>query len=369
LKPQFNVMHIVLSLECGGLEKLAIDLSENMNQNGFSARICCLENTGELENQANSKGIEVVLVKKRPGLDMTLLFRLARIMREKRIDLVHTHNMSPLLYGTLAAKIAGIPAVINTRHGREKYQRSPFIWNMNNAIVAISEDARHQMLRWNRFDKNKTRVIYNGIDVDKYSFKGRGNEFKKSLNLDSSTRLIASVARLSPEKDQFTLLNAFSRVLMRNCRTKMVIIGDGALRKELELYAEKLGLSKDVFFLGFRQDIPEILSGIDLFAVSSLMEGVSLTILEAMAAGLPIIATKVGGNPEVIVDGVTGILVSSKDPNAMADAIIKVLANAELAKSMGLAARRRVEEKFSLNRMANEYMDLYESCLRHKKAM
>lgn len=362
-----NIMQIVLSLECGGLEKLVLDLTTMLNRNGFNACICCLDKFGELAIQAKNKKIEVILIKKLPGKDVSLPIRLGYVIRKKKIDIVHTHNMSPLFYGTLGARLAGVPVVINTRHGREKKHRSSLIWNMNDRIVVISEDAKQQMLKWNSMNSQKTKVIFNGIDVNEYSDEEESTNIKKSLGIDSSHLVIGTVARLSPEKDQKILIKAFSQALSKCANARLVIVGDGQLRGQLEGYCRKLGILNNVLFLGFRQNIPQLLSIFDIFVLSSLTEGISLTLLEAMAAKKPIVATHVGGNPEVVVDGLTGLLVPPKDPDKMANAMLKILQNPDLAKRMGAAGRKRVEEKFSLDRMVREYEKLYEECLMRKR--
>jgi sugar transferase (PEP-CTERM/EpsH1 system associated) len=363
---EVNIMHIVFSLECGGLEKIAIELSAKLNSGVFNSCICCIDTFGELSDEAMKRGVEVILIKRKPGKDITLPFRLARLIKKKRIDLVHTHNMGPLFYGTLAGKLAGVPVIMNTRHGREKKRRNSYIWNMNAAVIAISEDAKKEMLKWNRIDTKKMKVIYNGIDIGRYSNRQNGSEVKNELNIKPSTLVVGTVARLCPEKDQFTLIGAFSKVVNKIDTAKLIFVGDGILREELNSHAEKLGISHKVMFLGFRNDIYNILPAFDVFALSSFTEGVSLTLLEAMAMERPIVATNVGGNPEVVVDGVTGFLVPPKESQKMADAIVKLLHNPELAQKMGEAGRRRVEEKFSLERMVKEYKDLYEECLAKK---
>lgn len=363
---KINIMHIVFSLECGGAEKVAIGLSGKLNGGVFNSCICCLDAFGELSDEARKKEIEVILVKRKPGKDITLPFRLARIIKEKRIDLVHTHNMGPLFYGTLAAKLAGVPVVINTRHSREKKRKGSYVWNMNDAVITISEDAKKELLKWNRIDTKKTKVIHNGIDTNRYACLQDGSEARSMLNINTSTFVVGTVARLSPVKDQFTLIDAFSKVISETNDAKLIFVGDGALREELISYTKKLGIYDKVMFLGFRDDVFNILPTFDVFVLSSLTEGISLTLLEAMAAGRPIVATNVGGNPEVIIDGVTGFLIPPKEPQNMSEAIAKILQNPELAKQMGEAGRRRVEEKFSLERMVKEYRDLYEECLERK---
>lgn len=361
-----KVIHIVFSLEYGGLERIAIELAKHLNSGRYNVSICCLDTLGELTAEARANGIEVFLVKRRPGPDFTLPIRLAHILRKRKADVVHTHNMGPLLYGTLGARLAGVPVVINTRHGRAPKRTNAYIWKANDAIIAISQDARDEIVKWNHIRLDKLKVIYNGIDNDRYSSEKTGDTIRQNLNIESGAMVVGTVARLSEEKDQFTLLDAFAKVISELQNVYLVIAGDGPLRKDLESHASDLGISQRVRFLGFRDDISSILRILDLFVLSSTSEGISLTLLEAMAAGLPIVATKVGGNPEVVIDGTTGFLVAPKKPAEMAEAIYNLLSDKKLAREMGDAGKKRVEEKFSLERMAKEYKEVYEECLARK---
>ena len=366
MKSRINVIQIVLSLECGGLEKMVIDLASRLNNEKFNNIICCLDNFGNLADQARDKNIEVIMVKRRPGADFLLPLRLAYILKKKKANIVHTHNPTPLFYGTLAAWLARVPVLINTRHGRERRIRKRFIWAMNDGIVAISEDAKRELIKSNKLNSEKIRIIYNGTDIDRYSCKKNGSIIKKSLNISPSDFIVGTVARLSPEKDQITLLKAFSKIVELGYAVKLVIAGDGVLRVELENFCKDLNIADNVLFLGFREDIPEIVNIFDVFVLSSVTEGISLTLLEAMAEKKPIVATNVGGNPEVVIDGLTGFLVPSKNPDAMSEAVIKLLLDKELAARMGEEGGGRVEKKFSLSRMSTEYGKLYEDCYYRK---
>lgn len=347
-----NIMHVVLSLEYGGLEKVTLDLANHLNNVRFKVTICCLDRLGDLAKEAENRGIKVLFVKRKPGIDFSLPFRLRRVFKDEKIDIVHTHNHAPMLYGTLGARLAGIRAIFNTIHGREKKIKNKAIWSMvwkmNSRIITISQDAKKELVKHSGINPEKIGVIYNGIDISRFKKSGVDNN------------IIGTVSRLSLEKDNFTMLEAFKIITSRFDNVSLVIAGDGPLRESLKSKVESLKLEDKVQFLGFRNDIPEILSGFDVFALSSLTEGISISLLEAMASGKPVVATNVGGNPEVVVNGETGLLVPPKDPAKMAEAIIKILSDKEMAKRMAEAGRKRAEEKFSLERMVKEYQELYE---------
>jgi len=366
MKNRIHVIQIVLSLKCGGLERLVLDLASRLNNSRFRSSICCLDEAGELASEAEALGIKVIVTKRRPGRDVFLPFKLAKILKEENVDIVHTHNPGALIYGTIAARLAGTKVVINTRHGRERRPVNGLIWAMNDTIAAISKDAKERLLKYNKINPKKINIVHNGVEIERFSSSQNKDTKKKLLNTQTDCQIIGTVSRLAEEKDQFTILEAFSKVSKNISKVRLVFVGDGPLRKELENYSGKIGISNKVIFLGFQKDIGEIVKTFNLFSLPSLTEGISLSLLEAMAAGKPCVATNVGGNPEVVVDGETGILVPPKDPQAMADAIVKILRNPELAQKMGAAGRRRVEEKFSLDRMVGEYEELYEKCLSRK---
>ncbi|MHC4123086.1 MAG: glycosyltransferase [Planctomycetota bacterium] len=359
-------MQVVLSLDCGGLEKVSIGIASKLNSSKYRPSICCLDNAGDLAEQAEKMGIKVIVAGRKPGIDFSLLPRLAKILKQEKIDIVHTHNPGALIYGTLAAKLAGIPVIVNTRHGRAKRRVNGLIWNMNSAVIAISEDAKERLLKHNRLNSNKLKVIYNGVETKHFRNVVNAKTKKQLLNIDKSRLVIGTVSRLSEEKDQLILIDSLARVSQVFDNVVLVFVGDGPLRSKLKKHAEKTGVKNKVIFLGFRKDVAKIINTFDIFTLSSLMEGVSVSLLEAMAAGKPVVVTNVGGNPEVVVDGETGFLIPPKNPDKTAEAMIKLLKNPELAKRMGNAGRKRVEEKFSLDKMVKGYKELYDHYLNKK---
>jgi len=361
-----KILQIVLSLKYGGLENLVVGFSQNLRKRGIESEIVCLAEGGELKLKAEQSGIKVFVLNKKEGFNFKLIFRLAKLLKQQKADIVHTHNIPPLIYGSLAAAMVGIKC-LNTRHGRGKKMTNWFIWGLNKFIVAISKDAHNQMLLHNKIDKQKARFIYNGVDIA--SFSGGINEesinlIKSEIGVQPGSFVVGHIARLTRVKDQETLLKAFQKVIENETKAELVIVGDGPLNQKLRQSASDLGIATYVKFLGYREDIKDLLSVFDVIVLPSLMEGVSLTILEAMAAGKPVIVTNVGGNPEVVVDGETGLLVPSRDPQKMADAIMRILSDPSLARRMGEAGRKRVEEKFSLEKMVNEYEKVYRNILK-----
>ena len=359
--------------------------------------MACLEESGPLATLADALGIRVVALGKRStGVDWRLVPALAALIRSERIDVVHTHNMGPLVYGSLAARLAGRRAVLNTRHGREAKRSPGLIWRLNGAVVAISEDARRRMLAINRLGTVPVRVIYNGINCGAFNpstrpaFGGtrsglrpaddhlessyvstglRGDltsDAKCALNFNPGRPLIGTVGRLAPEKDYATLLRAVAALRRTGLDAELALVGDGAMRRDLEQLASELGIGGRVRFLGYRTNIRALLAAFDVFTLSSLTEGIALTLLEAMAAGKPVVATRAGGNPEVVVEGETGLLVEPGRPEALAEALGRVLSDPALARRLGEAGRRRVETCFAVDRMVQEYVELYATLNHHE---
>lgn len=361
-----NVMHVVLSLDCGGLEHLVVQLARQLQENGVKSEVACLDKKGKLGQLAAQSGIEVFELGKKNGLDFGLAWELSRLIRTRKTDLVHTHNFGPLIYGSVAARLAG-KRCINTRHGRTDKQVPAWIWRLNSFVVCVSQDTKNHLLEYNRIPAEKMRVIYNGILPEGFRRKLNTEEkqsLKRKLCLREDSFVIGTTGRLAKEKDQATLLKASSQIAQRATNVELVLAGDGPLRPELEKLAQELGLGDHVKFLGYRNDIAQLLNIFDVYALSSIREGLSLSILEAMAAGLPVVATEVGGNPEVVIEGKTGYLVPCASAEKLGSAIMKLYNDRPLAQAMGEAGRKAIHEKFDLDHMASQYERLYKEALK-----
>ena len=366
-----KLAHIVLNLNTGGLEKLVVEFATKPPRN-FLPIVFCLKEKGELAQEVENSGVKVLALSKKEGFDTLLIFRLALLFQKEKISIVHTHNFAAYLYGTLAARVAGVPIVIDTEHGvylspqiRHKVL-TKMISPLVNKVIAVSDDVKKAVSSHDYISESRIVTITNGIDINKYSQRDNAAAKKRELGLSGETEVIGNVARLSPEKDHKTLLEAFSLVSKKVPSVKLVIAGDGILMEELEIETKELGMEDNVIFLGLRKDVPELLSTFDLFVLSSIREGIPLTILEAMAAGLPVVGTNVGGIGEVVMDGETGFVVPSRDPIALADAIVKILSDKCMAKEMGLKGKKRGIESFSIEQTIRKYEGLYRDYLIRK---
>lgn len=356
-----RVCHLSLGLSTGGLERLLVDIARFHDQSRWSMSFVALNEVGGPGEEIRAAGCDVTGLHLNGASRWTTIRRLARLFREQKIDVVHTHNAYPHLVGTLAAKWAGVPCVIHTRHGQRFGHGWRSRWSFRLAaygvdrIIAVSDDAARLCVAHDGVPKRQVLRIWNGIDCDKFAFQG---------SVGQTTAI--SVARLSKEKDFPTLLRATALVRERNPEFRLRIVGGGPELPRLVALRDELGLGEIVELLGERKDVPELLKTAGFFVSSSLTEGVSLTLLEAMAVGLPILATDVGGNPEVVEAGVTGELVPAGDPRPIADGILKMLAQRPLWPVMSEAARRRVETHFDIRLMVSRYESLYDECLATK---
>jgi len=357
-----KILQVVLNLKYGGLEKLVIQLSEQLIKDGYETEIVCLEERGDIAIEAQGKGIKVYCLEKKHGFDYGLIFKLGSLIKKSKANIVHTHNTSALIYGSFAARLAGVPS-INTRHSRRDEKIHSFIWNLNKYVVMVSKDTKDYVMKFNRINKKKAEVVYNGINVDAMGID-YSEDFKmkkrKELGLRQDSFILGNIGRLVLDKDQATLIKAFRKLIKRKFNGELVIVGDGPLREKLVKLIEEYGLQQYVKLLGFRDDIPEILSIFDVYVLSSIREGVSLTLLEAMAASKPVIATQVGGNPEVVVEKETGHLVPCGFPERIESAVSRLYVNRDLAEKMAIAGKKRVENMFSLKHMTDGYKSLYE---------
>jgi len=306
--------------------------------------------------------IQIYELNKPPGNSLYHLFKLARVLKSLKPVIVHTRNWGGI-DGIIAARLAGIKSVIQGEHGWDmndpngmnprRIRVRKFISRWVKEFTCVSMD----MERWlNNNVKVRRRVtqIYNGVDTKVY-FPSNGNpELKQEFRIPEDTFVIGTVGRLDPIKDHPTLFQAFEKIKETKQSVRLLVVGDGPERSILEEIAPE-----GVHFLGKRTDIPEILRSLDLFVLCSKNEGISNTILEAMATGLPVVATLVGGNPELVKNGESGTLVQPNDPDSIASAISNYMQNIDLKISHRKNGRSRVEKFFSIEKMVKNYETVY----------
>jgi glycosyltransferase involved in cell wall biosynthesis len=352
------VCHISLGLSTGGLERLLVDFAKFGDPSRYRTVFVSIHDTGRPAEEIVAHGGQVHALRMQGQGRLSIARRLAGLFRELGVNVVHTHNAFPHMVGTAAARWAGIRAIVHTRHGQRFGHGWKSRWSFKLAswgarrIVAVSDDAARLCVAEDGLPRRKVVRIWNGIDCDRFAYRGPAN-----------APVAISVARLSKEKDFPTLLRAVDLVRAKYPEFRLKIVGNGPEMDALRALRSELRLEEIVELAGERSDVPELLAQAGFFVTSSLTEGVSLTLLEAMAVGLPILATAVGGNPEVVDTGVTGRLVPSASPEKLAEGIEQMLAARSEWSLMGQAARERVLAHFDIRTMLANYQDLYDEVL------
>jgi sugar transferase (PEP-CTERM/EpsH1 system associated) len=348
-----RVCHVSVGLCTGGLERLLVDFARFHDRDRFEMEFIALQALGRPAQEIRDLGCHVNSLDAATLRPLGRIRKLAKFLHSIRADVVHTHNS--YLYGTLAAKWAGVPVVVHTRHGQRfgQSRSSRFQFAMASKlidrVIAVSDDAAELCRVEDGIPARKVARVWNGIDTERFAYRG-----------PVSNPWAIAVARLSPEKDFPTLLRAVPAIVARVPDFRLRIVGDGPERGRLLAMIGELGLVDSVELVGERSDIPELLAQAGFFVTSSLSEGISLTLLEAMAVGLPIIATRVGGNPEIVRDGFTGRLVPAGNPEALAFAISQFCQHRNRWPDMGRAGRDRVLEHFDIRSMMRSYEAIYE---------
>ena len=366
VKP-IRVMHVVQSLDVGGLENGVVNLLNRLSDHRFKHVVCCLTHAGRLAERIQSKDVEIVEMGLPTDRFRFPLFTLRRLIRRWSPDVLHTRGWGTI-DAVFAARAAGVPRLIHGEHGREATDPEGLNRKRNlvrkcfsplvDRFVAVSDDLRLWLTQIVGISPLKVMTIHNGVDTDKFVGDGR-DAARRMLGLDASTFVFGTVGRLDPVKDHGSLLQAFAAIARADRRACLVIVGDGPMRTQIESKVAELAIGERVRLLGERSDVSMLLQAFDVFVLTSIAEGISNTILEAMASGLPIVATRVGGNPELLEHGISGHMVAARDVSGLTTAFANYLVDPVLCRQHGRAARQRVVDKFSLERMAADYADLY----------
>ena len=369
------IMHVVHAFDVGGLENGVVNLINHMPRQHYRHAVVALTQISAFKDRIRTSDVAFVSLNKRPGHGVRLYPAMYRLMRRMRPAIVHTRNLAALEM-MMPARAARIPVRIHGEHGRDvadldgssrrhQWMRRayrPFVHH----YVALSRDLAGYLSQRIGVPASRISQIYNGVDTHRFTpANGRDAIVEGPFN-DRALFVFGSVGRMAVVKNPVLLARAF--VILRELdpsatHTRLIMAGDGPLRQEASDVIGAAGLANDVWMPGGRDDVPSLLRGMDCFVLPSLAEGISNTILEAMASGLPVIATKVGGNAELILQGVTGTLVPADDPAAMAKAMLDVVRDPAAARALGAAGRARAVAEFSLDGMVGRYRALYDALL------
>lgn len=357
---------LITDLAFGGAELLVVRLANGLQARGWQVRVISMMPPVAFAEELRSAGIIVESLEMKRGFpNPAALFKLIRLLRSRRPDVVHSHMFHANLLGRVSRKPAGMPVLISTIHNMYEGARWRELANrytapLSDITTIISQKSAERMVRVGAISRERLKVIPNGVDTQRYyRSEAAGKLLREELNAPGSFIWLA-VGRFAEAKDHANMIRAFQRARQARGGALLLLAGEGAMRQQAEELAEALGLTGQVLFLGVRSDIPALMSAADAYLMSSSWEGMPLVLLEAASCCLPVVATDVGGNSEVVVEGKTGFLVPPKDPASLAAAMLRLMDLSDADRqAMGLAGRKYVEENYSLERITDRWEELY----------
>ena len=370
-------MHVLDSLAMGGTERMLINLVNRMDAGRFEHVICCVSRKGEGASHLNPE-VRCLDMGKGSARDWLMPRKIANLLRVERPDVVHTRSWSGV-DGVLAQQLAKLNQrsgrLVHSEHGRNmpNIHTEPLkgrvirrmIYHLADEVFAVSAELRDHFCRETGFPAARMRVIPNGVEIAKFD-QADPQGVREELGIEANDFVIGMVARLNPTKDLLTLVRAFARLSQTTPERKprLVLVGEGQERRKVEQFAAEQNLQRAIILTGTRDDVPRLLRAMDVFVLSSFSEGMSGAVLEAMGARLPVVATNVGSNSELVSEGETGFLVEPRDETTMAERLARLMANRELARQLGEAGRRRLEQSYGIETMVQRYEELYLSLAR-----
>lgn len=371
-----KIAHVLYSFEVGGLENGVVNLINGLDQQRYSHVILCLTRASRLVDRLRRNDVEILELGKEPGNSWWLPLRLARLLRRLEPDIVHTRNWGTM-DAIVAARLGLLPIVVHGEHGRTMEEvngdNQRRIWGRKllagwvDRFVTVSHELRDWLNQKIGVAEGKITTICNGVDLERFCGGTDKQASRNRCGLKKDAFLVGTVGRLDPIKDHAALVKAIAELAPRYPHLQLVIVGAGPCYDELQTLIETLGLKSVVSLLGEQHDVPELLQALDLFVLPSKFEGISNTLLEAMACGLPVVATAAGGNLELVADGNNGLLVPKQNHAALCGALLRYLEDPLLAGKHGCAGRQRAEKHFSLERMISAYDDLYTELVSNQK--
>jgi glycosyltransferase involved in cell wall biosynthesis len=365
---KIRVVHIVPMLSPGGAERVAVHILRGLNRQryepsiiSFTGRLNC-----DLDRLLEEAGIEVRYLGKRPGFDYRMFYRLPPVLNELRADIVHTH-LHVFRYAMPFLLFRKKASLLHTVHNLAEREIEPRLrWLQRYALkhgvvpVGVAEKVADSLVRL--YGIRRCRVIPNGIPTERYAWpQVQRKEWRAKESFRDDDILFLCVARFAPQKNHALLLNSFAQGPASDPNAHLVLVGEGILQKNLEVQAKSLGIERQTHFLGLRTDIPDVLGAMDVFVLSSDYEGNPLSVMEAMAAGLPIVSTAAGGVPDLFENGKEGCLVQPGDLQGLSDSMTSLLRNRDARQSLGMAAARRARKTYDVSAMVQAYEELYES--------
>jgi glycosyltransferase involved in cell wall biosynthesis len=366
-----TVLHLSSSSGPGGAERIVCALAASLDKSQYRSLVG-LFRPGWLKDQCDSRGLATYVLSNEGFMHWRWMRDCYRLIKKEQVDVIQAHEFDAIIHGALVAKAAGVPMVA-TVHGKHYFwekrrRRVAYRWVSTYArMVAVSEDLKGFIVEQTGMSEDRVQVIYNGVD-DAAADTSQVSQYRRDLGIPDDDWVVGVVGNLYPVKGHTYLLDAIPQILQTCPNTTFLLIGRGELEVSLKTQAKTLGIENKVRFLGLRQDVPKLLALMDLFAMPSLSEGLSIALLEAMAAGKPVVVTRVGGNPELVVEGRTGYLVPAQDAQALAQAMLALLGDPNQTRTFGARAKQLVQERFTLSHMASQYLKLYQQATSREPA-
>ncbi len=363
-----KILYVALDLDLGGLQRIVHLLIEGLDRRRFEPVLCCFDRGGVFYDTLRAEGVAGCILHRRPGpFDTVLLRNLIRYVRENSITVIHSQNACAL-YAGLAGLLTGVP-VIHTDHGRLVPDKRTAVWedwlasHCLHAIVGVSEELTTYLNSHLGIAAKKLKTIVNGVDTDRFIplTREQKNRLRAQSGLAPNDLVLGTVCRFDPIKNLPFMISSMPEIVKRVPHAKLVIVGEGPMRQSLEKMIQALDMTRHIAIWPRREDIEQVMPQFDVYVCTSLSEGTSMTILEAMACGLPVVASAVGGNCS-IVDSASGILCPLNDSDAYISNIVRLLLDPLWAASMGAQSRSRAEKVYPVSRTAHRYQALYARC-------
>jgi len=369
-KERITVLHLIGTLQVGGAEQQLVSLAPLFNPERFRIIVATMQPRDTLAGALAGTHVECRSLNFRMRHFISGVWRLCSLLKREKVDILHTHMFYASWYGRLAGLCVRVPLMIATDHGRGLWKKpwdiafERFANRYTALRIAVSQDVAEILRTREGVPEDKLLVIPNGVDVERFQAGRSGREsVRNQLGLPDGAVVVGTVARLVEPKALHILIKAVAQVSKAVPQVRLVIVGDGPLRGDLESAAADEGIGDRVLFAGLRSDIPEVLAAFDIFALSSISEGLPVSLLEAMAAGKPIVATMVGGIPEAVTDRREGLLVEPGDPEALAGAIHELACDPKLASHLGRQASEKVAAEYSIEATVRRLEEVYCSLL------
>jgi glycosyltransferase involved in cell wall biosynthesis len=366
-----TLAYVVNSLNPGGTEKLVVEMSLAFCSE-FGVVVLCLDEPGLWADDLRSRGIPVHCLWRQPGLDFAVAVRLANYFRRFNARIIHAHQTTPWFYAALSRLLHSGPKLLFEEHGRffpevKKLTRvlvnRLLVRKLTHRFVAVSRDIRERLREYEGLDAHRIEIIYNGVRTEPLLGPGERDALRSELGFTPGCFVIGTVGRFDPIKNLPMLVAGLARASKEVDALHGLLVGDGPVFPEIRSLVEKAGLRDRVRLTGFRGDARKLIGCMDLFVLSSFSEGTSMALLEAMMAGVPVVVTGVGGNPEIVVDGESGWVIPSNSVDALAAAILESAGDAQKRQKIAAAGKRRFEDQFAFDRMIESYRNQYRTLL------